>query len=100
MSDAQDIPLGRIPGIDHDQVRRLAAHWITSVEQLVGLASTEGGLDSIARVLGVSPAEASALVNEARALLPPDVADELSRPADTSRFGLGAHRPRETGGDA
>lgn len=88
-----ETPLTQVSGLSDPVVRRLTEHWITSAEQLVGLASTEGGLQSLARALGVGDEAAQQVVERARLALDPATAADLSRPADTSRFGLGARRP-------
>jgi len=88
-----EIPLKKIEGITYDQIQRLAGHWITSVQQLVGIASTSNGVMSLAPMLGMSEGETRELIEHARELLDPEERLHLSNPADTSRYGLGATPP-------
>ena len=90
---AQDIPLKRIDGITHDQIHRLAGHWITSVQQLVGIASTSNGISSLSQILALDERGTREMIEQARGLLDPDERIHLSAPADTSRYGLGAAQP-------
>jgi len=88
-----DTPLKRIEDLTYDQIQRLAAHWITSVEQLVGIASTPDGIAALSQTLAVNEVDTRALVERARDLLSPEDRAHLSSPADTSRYGLGATPP-------
>jgi hypothetical protein len=90
---SDEIPLKRIPGITHDQIHRLSGHWITSVQQLVGIASTTNGVGSLAQILALDEHAAREMIEQARGLLDPDERIHLSSPADTSRYGLGAAQP-------
>ena len=90
---ATETPLNRLDDLTYDQIQRLAAHWITSIEQLVGIASTPDGIAALAQTLSVNEADARAVVEHALALLSPDERARLSTPADTSRYGLGASPP-------
>jgi hypothetical protein len=95
MNPQANTPLTAVPGWTEAQVRKLAGHWITTAEQVVGVAGTEDGVRSLADLLGTSTTEAGRLVESARAALPPAVAAELTNPVDTSRYGLGALPPRD-----
>ena len=94
MSDEHETPLSQVPGMSEGMRRRLLDHWITSAEQIVGLASTSDGTGTLARALDVSDEVARELVAQSRAALDPATAERLSHPAEVSRFGLGARHPR------
>ena len=75
--------------------------WITTAEQVVALAATENGLQSLSEQLQVDIEEARQLYLAARDRLSPEVRRELDRPADTRDFGSGARPPPgKTEGDA
>ena len=95
MTDHDETPLSRVPGLSEATRRRLHDHWITSAEQIVGLASTADGPRTLARALDVDERPARQLIEQCRAALSPEVAASLARPADVSHFGLGATRPRD-----
>jgi predicted flap endonuclease-1-like 5' DNA nuclease len=91
MSD--EIPLKRIEGITHDQIHRLSGHWITSVQQLVGVATTTNGIGALSQILALDERGTREMIEQARGLLDPEERVHLSTPADTSRYGLGAAPP-------
>ena len=95
MTDHDETPLSAVPGLSEAMRRRLKDHWITSAEQVVGLASTSGGAKTLARALEVDEDTAEQVIAQSRAALPHGRAESLARPADVSRFGLGATRPRD-----
>ena len=95
MSDHHGTPLKDLPGWTPKHTAAVAAYAYTTAEQVVGLAATPGGIDSLASILGVAPAEARRLVGLAREALSPADAAELTRPADVRDFGLGALPPDE-----
>src|SRR5438105_3992748 len=95
MADRGGTPLEGIPGWSDAHIRKLASHWITTAEQVVGAAVSSQGLSSLAHDLGVSLPEMSKLVERARAALHPDVAKDLEKPVDTSQYGFGAMPPKD-----
>ncbi len=95
MSTQDGTPLSTISGWAGTYAQALARSWITTAEQVLGVASTPGGIGSLARELGVSEETMGALIGEARAALPPSVAARLTRPAEVTRHGLGALPPEQ-----
>ena len=87
MAEKQGIPLSSIEGFPESAANRLAELWITTAEELVGAAVREDGPLGLAEFLGVSEAEVMELVEQAMAVLPPDVS---FAPDDIGSFGLGA----------
>jgi hypothetical protein len=76
-----------------EALERLASQWITSPEQVVAIAATEGGVAALANQAGLSIQSAEALVRATKEALPTEVRERFERPADTSQFGLGARSP-------
>jgi hypothetical protein len=93
--DSHDIPLERVSSIPRVAIEKLASRWITTVEQLVALGGTDGGVKALATELGISEGETRALLQSARAALDPSAAAALEHPVDTSRYPLGARTPRQ-----
>ena len=87
-------PLAASAGIPPDALRRLGDLWITTAEQLVAHANTEGGMDALARELMLSDTETRRIVDAARASLPPGAIAEAERRVDTSKYSLGAAPPK------
>lgn len=94
MSASDGTPLATVPGWTGGLVERLAGHWVSTAEQVVGMAATPSGVGGLAELLGVSPAATRKLVAAAKAALPAGRAAALGRPADASGYGLGALPPR------
>ena len=90
--------LDKVPGWSAKQVARLAKAWINSVEQLVAISATSGGIQSLAQQLEVSEAEARRLIDLARDVLTPETRDEMEQRFDSDDRGMGAMRPRKEGG--
>jgi hypothetical protein len=88
-------PLTTVQGWSKAHVDRLAPHWITSAEQIVGMGSAPQGIKALAQHLGVTETEMHHLIACARAALPPSVAAELDKGVDPSQRGLGALPPDE-----
>ena len=88
-----DIDLDSVDGWTNDFVARMSEVGITTVEQVVALGATDGGVRAISEQLQVELAKAKELLDAARARLPAALRDELDRPADTSDFGLGVLPP-------
>lgn len=88
-----DIPLDSVPGWSAKNVERLQASWITTAEQVVALAATATGIQSLSEQLQVSHDEVRRLVELAAQALSADVRAEMETPVDTSNYGLGARRP-------
>jgi hypothetical protein len=93
MSTQGGKPLAEVPGWSPAHAESLAKSWITTAEQVVGMAATPGGVQSLAKEIGISEEAMRALVDAARSALAPSVARGLAEPADTSQYGLGALPP-------
>jgi hypothetical protein len=89
-----ETPLTAVPDIPAGLLKQLHHRWIQSAEQLVALGATSDGVRSLARELGIENDQASRLIASARAALPPEKADELSRPVDAGKYPLGALPPK------
>ena len=88
-----ETPLKSVEGWTDDLVEKMRASWVTTAEQLIGIAHTTSGLQSIAAQLQTDLGRTRTLVSAARAKLPEATRRELERPADTSDLGLGALPP-------
>ena len=88
-----DTPLEEVPIWSRSQIAKLKDSWITTAEQVVGIAATPSGIQSLATQLAVSEEEVRRLVAAAAAALPPDVRVTLERGHDTRNYGLGALPP-------
>jgi hypothetical protein len=88
-----ETPLESVQGWTDDLVGLMRASWVTTAEQLVGIASTSSGMQSIAEQLHTDLGRAKSLVGAARARLPEATRQELEQPVDTSDFGLGVLLP-------
>jgi hypothetical protein len=93
MSAQEGTPLATVPGWTKTHVDKLAANWITTAEQVVGMAANPQNLGALAQQLGVSHQQMQQLVEHARAALPPAAAAQLGKEVDTRSFGLGALPP-------
>jgi hypothetical protein len=93
MSSHEGTPLTAVPGWTRAHTNKLAGNWITTAEQVVGMAATAQGVQTLAQQLGLSEQQMRRLVEQARAALPPAVAAELGEPVDTREYGLGALPP-------
>jgi hypothetical protein len=80
-----------------DAVERLRGSWITTAEQLVGIAATSGGLSALVEQTELTEDQLRQLLELTRKRLSPDVRRRLSSPVDTSQFGLGALPPPRSG---
>ena len=74
-------------------VAKLQEAWITSADQLIALAATDGGVEAIARATELEPARVAELLEKTRAVFSPSRRADLETPSDTSQFGLGAEDP-------
>jgi hypothetical protein len=90
--NSNETPLSGIPGFPAAYADALKRLWITTAEQLLGLASTPGGSASLSQELGIAPDKTQDLVEQARAALPHDLAASFSKPVD-HHFPLGALPP-------
>lgn len=88
-----DTPLESVSGWTPDHVARMKSAWITTAEQVVALAATPGGKNSLAEQLAVSPEQCETLLASARSKLSPAVLAEMSRAVDPRKLGLGALDP-------
>lgn len=88
-----EVELGSIGVWPADALARLRDAWITTADQLIGLAATDGGVAALEQATGLDRQRIRQLVSETRRALPPDRASQLERPVDTSSFGLGAEEP-------
>ena len=93
MNGQDNIPLTTVLGWQKDYVDKLAESWITNAEQVVGIAVTPDGIESLAKQLNISAEEMHRLIDLARASLSPSVVRELEMEVDTSQYGLGALPP-------
>ena len=91
-----DVPLHSVRGWSPDGVARLRDVGIISAEQVVAVAATDSGLQSLSEQLHVSSAETRRLVDLARQSLSAETRAEMDKPADTSNYGLGVVKPRKT----
>src|SRR4051812_27829098 len=94
MSTHQGTPLSAVDGWSEAHANKLAQHWITTAEQVVGMGATAEGVRTLAEQLGVPSTEMQRLLERARQALPPAVAAELGNEVDTSQYGLGALPPK------
>ncbi len=90
---SEGTPLWGLDGWTKAHIDALKGAWINTAEQVVGLAATPQGVESLAGQLSVSEAEAHRLVDSARAALPAATGAALSKKVDTSQMGLGALPP-------
>jgi hypothetical protein len=86
-------PLDSIQGWTPEKVSKMKDVWITTAEQVVALAATENGLQSLSEQLQVDKEEARQLYLAARNRLSPEARQALDQPADTRDFGLGVLPP-------
>jgi hypothetical protein len=91
---SSDTPLSSVPGWNKALVDALTQNWITTAEQVVGIAATSEGVRTLTKHLGITEQHMRQLLDSARAALPPAVTAELER-VDTSQYGLGALPPDE-----
>jgi len=91
-----DVPLQSVRGWSPDHVARLKAVGIAVAEQVVAVAATDSGLQSLSEQLHVSKEETRRLVDLARHSLSAETRAEMEKPADTSQYGLGVVTPRKT----
>jgi hypothetical protein len=94
MTWSQGVPLEDVEEWPEEYVRKLKENWISTVEQVVAVSATPGGLRTLTRSLDVSEEEMRGLLAVARAHLSPEVAAQLEQPADVEQYGRGARRPR------
>jgi len=76
-----------------ETLKRLSGRWITTAEQLVAIAATDGGMSALAEQTGLTLQVLEPLLDRTRGALPASVRATLSKPADTSRFTTGAIPP-------
>jgi hypothetical protein len=89
----QDMELAQLDIWPPDALKRLSGSWITTAEQVVAIAATDSGMSSLAAQTGLSAQVLAQFVDRTRQALPSAVREQLSKPADTSRFGTGAQQP-------
>jgi hypothetical protein len=90
-----DMELARLDIWPPEALKRLSGSWITTAEQVVAIAATDGGMSALAKQTGLPPEVVEHCVDRTRQALPSSVRDKLSKPADTSQFGTGAKRPSD-----
>ena len=97
MADAANstpaIALATVPGWSGIHLARLKQSWIDTAEQVVAVANTSGGLESLANQIGATQQETGRLVEAARNSLSPTKRIEMEEEVDTSQFGLGVIFP-------
>ncbi|WP_298241141.1 hypothetical protein [uncultured Bradyrhizobium sp.] len=82
-----------------EALERLSGSWITTAEQVVAIAATQGGISALAVQTELPRDIVEQFVDRTRQVLPSSLRDRLSRPADTSQFGTGANRPPDDSKD-
>jgi hypothetical protein len=95
----QGVPLATLSEFSGERSRRLAAFSITTAEEFVSVTNSAETRQRIATLLAVDDAALGALRRAALAALPESVREEMTRPADTSEFGLGALPPKPDQGE-
>jgi hypothetical protein len=93
----QKTELAGLPFWPRPALERLSASWITTAEQVVAIAATDGGIAALAQQTGLDQREVTALVDRTRSSLSPAERERLSKPADTRSFGRGALDPDARG---
>ena len=78
-----------------DAVDRLASAWIDAPFQLVSIASSPAGLESMAELTGLPLDEVRQLVQKTRLLLNADELDQLRNPVRAEEMPLGALSPKD-----
>lgn len=96
MPPTDGTPLDSIRDVPANLVAALKTAWITTAEQFVAAASASGGASALAKHLDLPVADVKRGLSAAEAALPADERERLSRPADTSNFGLGAQAPENS----
>lgn len=89
-----DVPLQSVRGWSADQIARMKAVGITSAEQVVAVAATDSGIETLSSELRLSVDGTRRLVDLARHSLSAETRAEMDKPADTSNYGLGVVKPR------
>jgi len=84
MSEALDL----MPQLTPEQRQRLRERWVTSVRELVALSLAPSGRDGLKQLLRVDDSALEGLLQEAKALLPPDVLRTLAEPQPGQKLGL------------
>jgi hypothetical protein len=85
------VPLATLDEFAGERSRRLAEFSITTAEEFVSVTNSAESRQRVATLLGVDDAKLGELRQVALAALPESLREEMSRPADTRDFGLGAH---------
>lgn len=90
-----ETPLTAVDGWTAALVAKMSSAWVTTAEQLVGIAATAGGLASLAELLEADQDQVRRLVDAAEAVLPESSRRELAAPDDPSARGLGVLPPED-----
>lgn len=93
MSNITEIPLTEIGEWPQESVQKMAANWITTVEQVVAICASREGGQAMAEQLGITSERLQELVQAARRRLAPEVAQALEQHIDPSQYSLGARKP-------
>lgn len=80
-------PINRVPELDERRLEAMVEQWITSAEQLIGMAQTPTLNDRLAGRLGMSPEELEYIANSAKSIAPTPWAEGPPPPLES--FGLG-----------
>jgi hypothetical protein len=72
--------LAAIPDFPTTTLALLRGYWIDTAEQLVAATATPASRERLAAVLGLSPQQLNDMRHRARAVLPPDLAQQLDQP--------------------
>lgn len=93
-----ETPLKQVPGWSAAPIAQLHKSWITTAEQVVAVAATDGGVQSLAQQLNLSQADTERLIDLARQALTPAKRAEMDQPFHSDERGMGAAPPRKEGG--
>ena len=85
--------LSKIAGLDLGILTQFSDLGIDSAEELVALAATPGGLQRIAKFLGVDENTVKVLIETARKGLPAELRDQMSKPSELP-VSFGARIPK------
>lgn len=95
MSAKKGFSLDRIENFPRKFIEKLAELWVTTAEDLIGMASTDEGLNGLSMHIGVKREEVIKLVALAKEHLPDALVRELEEPVDEAEYGLGALEPED-----
>ena len=102
MADKKGTLLSSIAGFPPDVLQKLAPYWITTAEELAGLAALENGAAQLAALTGLADKQVSDLLALVQAALPANLtaAAVANPPGTITRHGLGSLDSKGAGGAA